>query len=84
MENERLNFEEWLKTQQIRQDNTGILAQVLLGQDLPSINSKRKPDEHKYWVEIVRRIEGPGYIYAFNLAWAEYVQAKKSADYETD
>jgi hypothetical protein len=60
------------------------LAQVLLEQELPPINSKRKPDGHKYWVEIVRRIEDPGYIYAFNIAWQEYIEDKKSAENEAD
>ena len=80
VENPKVNFEEWLTDQQSREDNIGILAQVLLEQEIKPTSSKRKPDEHRHWADIVRKIEGTGYIYVFNFAWQEYIEAKKTAE----
>ena len=80
VENPDVNFEEWLTNQQMREDNIGILAQVLLEQELQTTFSKRKSDEHRHWADIVMKIEETGYIYVFNVAWQEYVKDKKAAE----
>ena len=80
VENPKVTFEEWLTDQQSREDNIGFLAQVLLEQEIKPTSSKRKPDEHRHWADIVSKIEGPGYIYFFNFAWQEYIEAKKTAE----
>ncbi|MFZ0546139.1 MAG: hypothetical protein WAM60_11905 [Candidatus Promineifilaceae bacterium] len=78
-----MNFEDWLINQQRREDNIGFLARALMGQDAQTNSTKRKPDEHKYWVNIVTKIEGPGYVYYFNFAWQEYLRAKQAAENQT-
>ena len=75
-------FEEWLISQQNREDDIGHLARALAQLDIQQKSSKRKPDEHKYWVDAVTRISEPGHIHAFNYAWQEYLQAKQAASPE--
>jgi hypothetical protein len=79
-----LNFGDWLTSQQKRQDNIGFLAYALLGQEVQLKSSKRNLDEHKYWVDIVTKIDGPGYIYVFNDAWQEYIHAREAEKNMTD
>jgi hypothetical protein len=74
-----LTFEEWLTHQQKREDDIGFLARFLVSYEVQPKASNRKPDEHKYWVDIVTKIEGPGYIYNFNIAWQEYLHARQAA-----
>jgi len=74
-----LKFEEWLAGQQDREDIIGNLARVLSMQNIAHKASRRKPDEHKSWVDIVLNITEPGYIYVFNEAWQEFLLAKQSA-----
>jgi hypothetical protein len=76
-----LKFEEWLTNQQHREDPTGDLAHVLSTQDVNNHSSRRKPDEHKNWVDIVVGISEPGYISVFNEAWQEFLLEKQA---ETD
>lgn len=75
-----MNFEEWLTNQQGREDNIGVLAEVLLEQEKQVTSSKRKSDEHRRWADVVMKIEETGYIYVFNFAWQEYIEAKKTAE----
>jgi hypothetical protein len=42
-------------------------------------SSRRKPDEHKNWADIVIRIAEPGHIAVFNEAWQEFLLAKQAA-----
>lgn len=74
-----LRFEEWLINQQYREDLIGDLARVLSTQNTYHKSSRRKPDEHKNWVDIVVRIDEPGYIPVFNEAWQEFLLAKQAA-----
>ena len=73
-----LRFEEWLINQQYREDLIGDLARVLCMQNIERKPSRRKPDEHKNWAEIVVGIAEPGYIAVFNEAWQEFVLAKQA------
>ena len=66
-----LKFEEWLIDQQYREDFIGDLARVLSKQEFDQKATRRKPDEHKNWADIVLRIAEPGYITVFNEAWHE-------------
>ncbi len=74
-----LRFEEWLTHQQNREDLIGDLARVLKMQDSDHKLSRRKPDEHKSWADIVIRIAEPGHIAVFNEAWQEFLLAKQVA-----
>ena len=76
----QITFEEWLTSQQTREDDVGHLARVLAIQDIKEKSSRRKPDEHRYWVDAVTRIEEPGHIQAFNYAWQEYLEAKQTIE----
>lgn len=73
-----LRFEEWLVDQQYREDLIGDLARVLSMQNTNIKSSRRKPDEHKNWAEIVVGIAEPGYIAVFNEAWQEFLLAKQA------
>ena len=73
-----LEFGDWLTGQQNREDDIGDLARVLAVQDIKPQSSRRKPDEHRYWVEAVTNIDEPGHIHAFNSAWQEYLKAQKA------
>ena len=75
-----LRFEEWLINQQYREDLIGDLARVLCMQNIERKPSRRKPDEHKNWAEIVVGIAEPGYIAVFNEAWQEFLLAKQSTE----
>ena len=76
----QINFEDWLTSQQNREDEIGYLARVLAGQDIKEKPSRRKPDEHRYWVDAVTKIEEPGHIQAFNSAWQEYLEDKQTIE----
>jgi hypothetical protein len=73
-----LRFEEWLINQQYREDLIGDLARVLCMQNIERKPSRRKPDEHKNWAEIVVGIAEPGYIAVFNEAWQEFLLEKQA------
>ena len=79
-----LRFEEWLINQQYREDLIGDLARVLCMQNIERKPSRRKPDEHKNWAEIVVGIAEPGYIAVFNEAWQEFILAKQTASDSLD
>jgi hypothetical protein len=46
-------FEEWLVDQQYREDLIGDLARLPVMQNSDQKISRRKPDEHKDWADIV-------------------------------
>ena len=73
-----VRFEEWLIGQQYREDLIGDLARVLSMQNFDRKPSRRKPDEHKNWAEIVVGIAEPGYIPVFNEAWQEFLLEKQA------
>ena len=75
-----MKFEEWLTNQQYRKDDIGYLARVLAVQEIQARSSKRKHDEHRYWVEAVTNIDEPGHTHAFNDAWQEYLPARQVAE----
>ena len=79
-----IRFEEWLVDQQFREDLIGDLARILSMQNSEHKISRRKPDEHKNWVDIVIGIAEPGYIPVFNDAWQEFVLAKQTAKESLD
>ncbi len=72
-----LKFEEWLVDQQHREDRIGDLARILSMQKFEPKDSRRKPNEHKNWVDIVIRLAEPGYIPVFNEAWQEFLLEKE-------
>lgn len=74
-----LRFEEWLTEQQFREDHIGDLARNINTQDIEHKLSRRKPDEHKNWADIVIGIAEPGHIVVFNEAWQEFLLAKQAA-----
>lgn len=74
-----VGFEEWLVSQQYREDLIGELARLPSMQNIERKPSRRKPDEHKNWANIVVGISEPGYIAVFNQAWQEFVVAKQTA-----
>lgn len=75
-----LKFEEWLVTQQQRPDLIGRLARTPSLQVIIAPISRRKPDEHKIWADLVIRIADPGSIIVFNEAWQEFLVARKTAE----
>jgi hypothetical protein len=74
-----LRFEEWLIDQQERDDLIGDLARVPSMQDVQHKSSRRKPDEHRNWADIVIGMAETGYIAVFNEAWQEFLLAKQVA-----
>ena len=74
-----LRFEEWLVEQQNRKDIIGDLARLLRMQNSDRKPSRRKPDDHKIWAEIVIGLAEPEYIAVFNEAWQEYILAKQAS-----
>ena len=72
-------FGEWLVNQQSREDLIGDLARLPIMQNSDQEISRRKPDEHKDWAEIVIGIPEPGYIPVFNEAWQEFLLVRQSA-----
>jgi hypothetical protein len=72
-----LKFGEWLMNQQYREDLIGDLARVLCTKNIDDKPQKRRPDEHKIWVDIVIGIPEPGYVTVFNEAWQEFLLAKQ-------
>ncbi len=48
------------------------------------IPTRRAPDEHKSWVDIVIRNAAPQYIADFNDAWQEFLLAKEAARDDLD
>ncbi|WP_374686438.1 hypothetical protein [Promineifilum sp.] len=79
-----LRFEEWLTNQQLRQDGIGDLARVPGMRVVEPIPTRRAPDEHKSWVDIVIRNAAPQYIADFNDAWQEFLLAKEAARDDLD
>lgn len=75
-----LSFERWLVDQQRREGLIGDLAREPSMQNIDRKPSKRKPDEHKEWADIVIRIAKPGRIDVFNTAWQEYLLAKQAEE----
>jgi hypothetical protein len=74
-----IKFEDWLTAQQSRQDLVGDLARMLGMEKHPAPVSRRKPDEHMEWANIVIKTAMPSYIAIFNEAWQEFVMAKEAA-----
>ena len=74
-----LRFEEWLTTQQYREDSIGYLARDPNMQNVEHKPSRRKFDEHKSWANIVIEIADQGHIAIFNEAWQEFLLAKQAA-----
>ena len=79
-----VRFEEWLVYQQHREDFIGDLARLPSMQNVEHKPSRRKPDEHKNWADIVVGISEPGYIAVFNEAWQEFILAKQTASDSLD
>jgi hypothetical protein len=78
-----LRFEDWLSAQQERKDEIGALARIPAMQDVAQKATRRKPDEHRDWANIVIRIAQPGHVAVFNDAWQEYLLAKQAATTES-
>ena len=76
----QITFEDWLINQQTREDEIGYLARVLAIQDIKEKTTRRKPDEHRYWVDAVTKIEEYGHVQAFNGAWQEYLKVKETIE----
>lgn len=74
-----LTFDKWLIDQQHREDLIGELARIPGIQDVEYQFSRRKPDEHKTWADIVIGIVEPEYIAIFNKAWQEFSLVKQVA-----
>ena len=74
-----IKFGEWLVDQQYREDLIGDLARLPIMQNSDQKSSRRKPNEHNTWADIVIGISQPGYIPVFNDAWQEYLLAKQAA-----
>jgi hypothetical protein len=79
-----LRFEEWLSNQQYREDLIGDLARDPNMQNIEHKPSRRKPDEHKSWADIVIGIAEPGHIAVFNEAWQEFLLAKQASKESLD
>jgi hypothetical protein len=79
-----LKFEEWLVDQQYREDLIGDLARLPDMQNSVQKISRRKPNEHNFWADIVIGISEPGLIPVFNDAWKEYILEKQAAEAHTD
>jgi hypothetical protein len=75
-----IKFEDWLSAQQSRQDLVGDLARTLGLENDPAPASRRKPDEHMEWANIVIKTARPSYIAIFNEAWQEFVRAKEATE----
>jgi hypothetical protein len=75
-----MKFAEWLNDQQSRQDPIGELARTPGMWSGGDATSRRKPDEHKVWADIVIRSARPGHIAVFNTAWQEFLQARKATE----
>jgi len=74
-----IRFGEWLVDQQYREDFIGDLARLPIMQNSDQKSSRRKPNEHNIWADIVIGISQPGYIPVFNDAWQEFLLAKQAA-----
>lgn len=74
-----IRFGEWLVDQQYREDLIGDLARLPIMQNSDQKSSRRKPNEHNIWADIVIGISQPGYIPVFNDAWQEFLLAKQAA-----
>ena len=79
-----LKFEEWLINQQYREDSIGNLSRVPGMRNVEPSVPKRKLDEHRNWADTIIRMDHPGYIYAFNKAWQEFLLAKQAAEDASD
>jgi hypothetical protein len=76
----KLTFKEWLSDQKKRKDQIGSLARAMAKIDYSYVRSRRKPDEHKKWANIVTRHGKPEHVLIFNRAWREYQAAKQAAN----
>ena len=74
-----IRFGEWLVDQQYRQDLIGNLARLPIIHLGDQKSSRRKPNEHNIWADIVIGISQPEYIPVFNAAWQEFLLAKQTA-----
>jgi hypothetical protein len=74
-----LRFEEWLTNQQDREDLVGNLARDPKMQNIEQKSSRRQPDEHRNWADVVISSDEPGQIAVFNEAWQEFLLAKLAA-----
>jgi len=72
-----MTFQHWLFNQKQRQDRIGKLARAMANVDFSYMRSKRKPDEHKMWADIITRHGEPEDVLAFNRAWHEYQLIKQ-------
>lgn len=79
-----MKFEEWLIAQQSRQDLIGDLARVLSSHNGTGPVSRRKPDEHQVWADIVIRNASPDHVFTFNDAWQEFQLAKEATGKSPD
>lgn len=79
-----IRFDEWLNDQLHRDDYVGDLARVASKREAVPAPSRRAPDEHRIWADIVTRIVEPGYIDDFNDAWQEFLLAKQTAQESED
>ena len=79
-----IRFGEWLVDQQYRQDLIGNLARLPIIHLGDQKSSRRKPNEHNIWADIVIGISQPGYIPVFNDAWQEFLLAKQAAEDSLD
>lgn len=74
-----LRFEEWLTAQMGREDLIGDLARVPSLQNIDHEITRRKPDEHRNWADLIIHIVEPGHIAVFNDAWQEFLLARQAA-----
>ena len=79
-----MKFAEWLNAQQSRQDPVGDLARASGMRNGDDAITRRKPDEHKLWADIVIKSARPGHIAVFNTAWQEFLQAKEAIEESLD
>jgi hypothetical protein len=79
-----LRFEDWLNGQRSRDDQIGELARMPDMRSADALPSRRTPDEHKTWVNVVVRIADPRHIEVFNDAWQEFLTAKREAANDLD
>lgn len=75
-----LNFQDWLKEQQDRDDLIGDLARLPKMQNVEHKPTRQKKNEHKNWVDVVINIADPRHRAVFNDAWQEYLVYKEEAE----
>ena len=77
-----MNFQQWLRKQQDRQDQIGRLAKALADVDVKNYPYSRRgrPDEHRRWARIVTHFGSQAHVRSFNRAWQEFLKAKNRAE----